>query len=138
MKLAIALLLSTSTTFAKRVSPSAYYVQVAEGEGIWMTGDPEPKKYEHVAGPSQGAPIGSAVAAFANEAGEPYAWTHGVAEPARHLQHQPVIFDKEPEVVADKPDVNKGSTAAGSTTAHTVATGPFRKEKSLVQFIPNE
>ena len=97
-----------------------------------MKGDPEG---EHVRGPSNGAPIGVTVHAFSNEAGEPYASIHGAAEPApRHLQHQPVIFDKDPEVVADKPDVNRGITAGESTSAHTIASGPFRKEeKSLSQ-----
>lgn len=54
---------------------TAFYVDVGEGEGLWMNGNPV-DPVESVRGPSAGAPIGQAVHDLAIEGGEPYSAPH--------------------------------------------------------------
>ena len=122
---------------------TAFYVDVGEGEGLWMNADP-PKQVESVRGPSNGAPLGQSVHDISIEGGEPYAAIHTEAEPARHLQHQPFMHDEEGRAAKDaaakasNPTKNAGVTAANAPTAVTIPTGPLKetdedKKKSLVQ-----
>jgi len=66
---------------------TAFYVETGEGEGIWMNGDNDGQDtgVESVRGPAAGAPIGVAVHAISNKAGEPYANTHVAPEPKRNV-----------------------------------------------------
>ena len=79
---------------------TAFYVDVGEGEGLWMNEDPNGKN-ESVRGPSNGAPIGAAVHDLANRAGEPYANVHVADEPKRGVQHQPFQYNEGERRAAD-------------------------------------
>ena len=123
---------------------TAFYVDVGEGEGLWMNADP-PKQVESVRGPSNGAPLGQSVHDISIEGGEPYAAIHTEPEPARHVQHQPFMHDEEGRAARDAaakasaPTKNPGVRAADAPTATTIPTGPFKetdedkKKSSLVQ-----
>lgn len=109
---------------------TAFYVDVGEGQGLWMQEDPQISNIEAVKGPAAGAPIGAGVHDIATKGGEPYANIHFVPEPARGVQHQPFQYDEEARRAADiamKPSQNPGVRAADSPTAKTVGTGPLKE-----------
>ena len=109
---------------------TAFYVDVGEGEGLWMHEEPVISNIEAVRGPSAGAPIGAAVHDIATKAGEPYANIHTAAEPARGVQHQPFLFGDKDRAAADAaraPSQNPGVRAADAPAAKTVGTGPLKE-----------
>jgi hypothetical protein len=109
---------------------TAFYVDVGEGEGLWMKEDPQISNIEAVRGPSAGAPIGAAVHDIATKGGEPYANIHLAKEPERGVQHQPFLYNEEDRRNADlarAPSANAGVRAADSPTAKTVGTGPLKE-----------
>jgi len=112
-------------------------------------------KIDSVRGPPS-APIGFGVAALSNEGGAPYAAKKTVEEPARGIQHQPVILpagDYKAEVPAPVPEDpmaayrqevgEKGVRAADATLNKLVAAGmtdtpKVRFNNSILQDIPKK
>ena len=139
------------------------FVQLGNGQGLWMNkkfsddkiGENFNGKIDSVRGPPS-APIGFGVAALSNEGGAPYAAKKTVEEPARGIQHQPVILpagDYKAEVPAPVPEDpmaayrqevgEKGVRAADATLNKLVAAGmtdtpKVRFNNSILQDIPKK
>jgi len=139
------------------------FVQLGNGQGLWMNkkfsddkiGEEFNGKIDSVRGPPS-APIGFGVAALSNEGGAPYAAKKTVEEPARGIQHQPVILpagEYKAEVAAPVPEDpmaayrqkvgEKGVRAADATLNKLVAAGmtdtpKARFNNSILQDIPKE
>ena len=139
------------------------FVQLGNGQGLWMNkkfsddkiGEEFNGKIDSVRGPPS-APIGFGVAALSNEGGAPYAAKKTVEEPARGIQHQPVILPagefkaevaapvSEDPMAAYRQEVGeKGVRAADATLNKLVAAGmtdtpKARFNNSILQDIPKE
>ena len=137
------------------------FVQLGNGQGLWMNkkfsddkiGEEFNGKIDSVRGPPS-APIGFGVAALSNEGGAPYAAKKTVEEPARGIQHQPVILpagEYKAEVAAPVPEDpmaayrqevgEKGVRAADATLNKLVAAGmtdtpKARFNNSILKDIP--
>ena len=139
------------------------FVQLGNGQGLWMNkkfsddkiGENFNGKIDSVRGPPS-APIGFGVAALSNEGGAPYAAKKTVEEPARGIQHQPVILPAE-DFKGEKPEPEelpkdlqyrkevgeKGVRAADATLNKLVAAGmtdtpKVRFNNSILQDIPKK